>query len=256
MLTEPGRTTFLDIDFDDLSRSEVVARLRKVGAGDPFRYIVTPNVDHVVRLQKAGAEVRAAYTGASMRLCDSRVLARIASFYGIRLEVVPGSDLVEDLFRTVLSDGDVVSVVGGEPTLIAELARRWPDLTIVHHQPPMGLATNRRAMLAAAEFLAKSHARFHLLAVGSPQQEVLALEASQLIGATGTAMCIGAAMEFLVGEKRRAPRILQRAGLEWAFRLSSEPRRLARRYLIDGPRIFRIAHAWSRRGRTAGSTPA
>jgi exopolysaccharide biosynthesis WecB/TagA/CpsF family protein len=60
------------------------------------------------------------------------------------------------------------------------------------------------------------------------------------------ALCIGASIEFLSGARRRAPRWMQRAGLEWAFRLLSEPRRLWRRYIVEGPRIFVIWYRWRR----------
>jgi N-acetylglucosaminyldiphosphoundecaprenol N-acetyl-beta-D-mannosaminyltransferase len=53
-------------------------------------------------------------------------------------------------------------------------------------------------------------------------------------------LCIGASVEFLSGAKRRAPRWMQRAGLEWLYRLLSEPRRLWRRYLVKGPRVFKL----------------
>jgi UDP-N-acetyl-D-mannosaminuronic acid transferase (WecB/TagA/CpsF family) len=66
----------------------------------------------------------------------------------------------------------------------------------------------------------------------------------QLKGATGVGLCIGASLEFLTGAKRRAPLWLQRLGLEWLFRLLTEPRRLWRRYLVEGPRIFVLWWRW------------
>ncbi|WP_237216772.1 WecB/TagA/CpsF family glycosyltransferase, partial [Falsiroseomonas oryziterrae] len=56
----------------------------------------------------------------------------------------------------------------------------------------------------------------------------------------GTALCIGASLLFLSGEERRAPRPLQRAGLEWAWRLAQDPRRLARRYLVEDPVLLSL----------------
>ncbi|MFN3616165.1 MAG: WecB/TagA/CpsF family glycosyltransferase, partial [Rubrimonas sp.] len=92
-----------------------------------------------------------------------------------------------------------------------------------------------------------SGAQVTLLAVGSPQQELLAAALAENGRAGGVGLCIGAGLEFLVGAKKRAPDFMQRMGLEWAFRLMSEPRRLWRRYLVDGIRIFPIFVAeWSR----------
>ena len=62
--------------------------------------------------------------------------------------------------------------------------------------------------------------------------------------AGGTGLCIGASVEFVTGAKRRAPRWMQRLGVEWLHRLLSEPGRLWRRYLVEGPRIFAMAWRW------------
>src|SRR5206468_13039467 len=80
------------------------------------------------------------------------------------------------------------------------------------------------------------------------QQEMIAHEAGALSGASGVSLCVGAGLEFLTGDQKRAPRLIQRLGLEWAHRLATNPRRLARRYLIEGPAIFPIYVRWALRG--------
>ncbi len=95
-------------------------------------------------------------------------------------------------------------------------------------------------MRDAVDFVLAHPSRFVFLAVGSPRQEMLA-DAIRATGqATGLGLCIGASLEFLAGASRRAPRWMQRAGLEWLHRLGSDPRRLARRYLVEDPPIFRL----------------
>jgi exopolysaccharide biosynthesis WecB/TagA/CpsF family protein len=84
-------------------------------------------------------------------------------------------------------------------------------------------------------------------AIGAPQSELLCRRLAQRQNARGVALCVGASLEFLTGAKRRAPVWLQRLKLEWFFRLAAEPRRLGRRYLLDGPEIFRIWYRWRRR---------
>jgi exopolysaccharide biosynthesis WecB/TagA/CpsF family protein len=74
--------------------------------------------------------------------------------------------------------------------------------------------------------------------VGAPQQEAVA-HALRIRGrARGLALCVGASLNFITGAERRAPQWMQRAGLEWLYRLSQDPRRLANRYLVRGPRFF------------------
>jgi exopolysaccharide biosynthesis WecB/TagA/CpsF family protein len=74
--------------------------------------------------------------------------------------------------------------------------------------------------------------------VGCPQQEILAKALQSRGRARGLALCVGASINFLTGSERRAPKWIQYAGLEWLYRLLNDPTRLARRYLIRGPRIF------------------
>jgi exopolysaccharide biosynthesis WecB/TagA/CpsF family protein len=108
----------------------------------------------------------------------------------------------------------------------------------------MGLRSNAAARRAAAVFIAESGARFSFIAVGSPQQEMIAAQAKTIPGARGTALCIGASLEFLTGRIKRAPRLAQDLRLEWAHRLFSDPKRMWRRYLLEGPRIFLLTYRW------------
>jgi exopolysaccharide biosynthesis WecB/TagA/CpsF family protein len=244
------RTTFVDIGFDGLRVDQLLSRLENAGGDRSYGYLVTPNVDHVVRLQRGGAgaaELANIYRDAEYCLCDSKVLARLARLCGVRLEVIPGSDLTELVFTRVLRDGDRIAVVGGDTETIEALAARFPRLEIVHHSPPMGLATNAEARRRAATFIAEHKARFSFICVGSPQQELIAAEVAAVPGARGLALCVGAALLFLTGRQSRAPRIMRRLGLEWAHRLLIDPRKMWRRYLVDGPRIFLLAYRWAQK---------
>jgi exopolysaccharide biosynthesis WecB/TagA/CpsF family protein len=238
------RIAFLGAWFDDWTMADVLRWLAERTAASTFGYVVTPNVDHMIRLADAADDVRSAYREADLCVCDSRVLQRLGRIFGVRLSLVPGSDLVAGLFGQLLGDGDRVCLVGGSAENAAELRLSFPRLLILHHAPPMGLRHDPVARTAAIAFAARSAARVTLLAVGSPQQEILAREMALSGGVQGTALCIGASVDFLVGAEARAPVFVQRAGLEWTWRLLMQPRRLARRYLIDGPRIFPMALRW------------
>lgn len=237
-------TSFLGLNFDPLDFPATLARLAARPADAPFGYVVTPNVDHIVRLEHAPPDVRSAYDAAELCLCDSRILAKLARLRGVRLDVVPGSDLTAALFEQVIRPGDRICVIGSGPEQIAVLAKRFPGLDIRNHVPPMGFRHNPAAMAAAAAFVAEAGARFTLLAVGSPQQELLAHRIRQDGRATGIGLCIGASIDFLTGAQQRAPVWVQKASLEWAHRLLSQPQRMWRRYLVEGPRIFRLVMRW------------
>jgi len=238
---------FLDLPFDRLTFSQVKGRLRTVTAATPYGYIVTPNVDHMVRLRREPG-LRPLYEGADLCLCDSRVLRLLARLSGIDLPLVAGSDLSASLLDEVIKPGDRIAVVGAMSAFLDRLRERYPGVEFVHHAPPMGLRTNAKARRDAAAFLASAGARFGFITVGSPQQEMIANEAAALPGASGVALCIGAGLEFLTGDQKRAPRLVQWLGLEWAHRLATNPRRLWRRYLVEGPSIFPIYLGWILRG--------
>ena len=239
---------YLGLSFEQLDETAVTALLYGRMADSAFAYLVTPNVDHVVRLSKLDRDSpeRRAYRRAAWRLCDSRILSALASLQGIRLPVVTGSDLTARLFREVLLPGDRVCLIGGHAGDIAALGVLRPDIIVVQHVPAMGLREDAAARAEAARFAAKSSARFILIAVGSPQQELIAAEIRELSEARGTALCIGASIDFLTGRANRAPRWMQRSSLEWLHRLLGNPRRLWRRYLVEGPRIFILAWKFRR----------
>lgn len=239
-----NRISFLDLEFDSPSEAEVERWLATRSANSSFAYVVTPNVDHMVRLARVDADLRQAYTNADLCLCDSRVLARLARFTNVDLGVVPGSDVVATLFDRVLNPDDTICVIGMSAKHIADLAHKYSNIVILHHSPPMGLRHDHNARAEAVKFALEAKARFTLLAVGSPQQELLAWEMHQAGASLGTALCIGASIDFLVGAQRRAPLFVRRLGIEWAWRLFTQPRRLARRYLIDGPAIFPMVWQW------------
>jgi N-acetylglucosaminyldiphosphoundecaprenol N-acetyl-beta-D-mannosaminyltransferase len=103
----------------------------------------------------------------------------------------------------------------------------------------MGFIESPQALEECLRFVEDgSPFRFCFLAVGSPQQERVAELLQRRGKARGLALCVGASINFLTGVERRAPRWMQHAGLEWLYRLLRDPRRLASRYLVRGPRIF------------------
>ncbi|MFM9853405.1 MAG: WecB/TagA/CpsF family glycosyltransferase [Sphingomonadaceae bacterium] len=244
-----GTQSFIDVDIAILTSDTLLRTVRHFSQLPHFSYIVTPNVDHFVSLNRKGGRAptdafRAAYQGAALRLCDSRVVARLARLCDIVLPVHPGSDLTATLFDRLLLDGDHVAIIGGKADTVDRLKRKYPAPRYSQHIPPMGLLTNQSAMAAAEDFVRTTGAAFTLFAIGAPQSEILAHRCAHGDGARGVGLCIGASIDFLLGDQVRAPQWMQRSGIEWAHRLASHPRRLARRYLIEGPRIFPLAIKW------------
>lgn len=204
-----------------------------------YAYAVTPNVDHLIRYCE-DASFRDLYGAARFVLLDSRFLAHLLRLTtGARLPVCPGSDLVVHLFDRVIDPDDVIVLIGSTEAKADVLRQKYGLRQLRHHNPPMGFIRDPDAVEATLRFVeAQGPFRFCLLAVGCPQQEMIAHALKTRGRAKGLALCVGASIEFITGGERRAPRWMGAIGMEWLFRLAQDPVRLARRYLIRGPRIF------------------
>ena len=110
----------------------------------------------------------------------------------------------------------------------------------------MGLRNKPEAIAECAEFVADNPARFTFLCIGSPQQELVAEACLDRGDCTGLGLCVGASLDFLGGKADRAPKWMQTARLEWLHRLMLEPKRMWRRYLVDGPKVFLLWRRWQR----------
>lgn len=236
---------FLNAAFDRISADIALKRIAERPAQRPFAFVVTPNVDHLVRLQGESVLARL-YAQAWMTVCDSRVLELIAELSGETVEVTTGSDLTEQLFERVIDPQEPVVVIGGDEGVIDGLRQRYGLTDIRWHQPPMGLKSNPEAIAECAAFVAANPARFSFLCVGSPQQELVAEACIERGDCTGVGLCVGASLDFLSGKARRAPKWMQQMRLEWMFRLIEEPKRMWKRYLVDGLKILSLWWGWRR----------
>jgi exopolysaccharide biosynthesis WecB/TagA/CpsF family protein len=206
---------------------------------DRFAYVVTPNVDHLIRYHE-DPSFRALYADAGYVLLDSQFLSNIfRPIKGIRVRVCTGSDLTENLFERVIAPADRIVLIGGSDEQAGLLADRYGLTDLKHFNPPMGFIRDPQAVEECVRFIeAQSPFRFCFLAVGAPQQEALAQIVKSRGIARGMAFCIGASVNFMSGVERRAPMWMRRLGMEWVFRLAMNPGRLAKRYLVRGPRVF------------------
>ena len=223
---------------DDFGLPEFTAVAAGFGQ-ERYGYVVTPNVDHLIRYYE-DATFRAQYRAADFILMDSRFAARLVRLLkGVRLPVCTGSDLTAVLLASVVQPSDRIIMVGGSDVQAQQIAAKYGLSNLRHHNPPMGFINDTVAVEDCLSFIeGASPFRFCFLAVGSPQQEALAQALRARGTARGLALCIGASLNFITGHEKRAPVWMQRMALEWLFRLLQNPRRLARRYLVRGPRIF------------------
>lgn len=223
------RAYFLGAPFDRIERNEVLNMLRACGPTVPFRYVVTPNVDHVVRLKRS-AGLAIYYDNAWLSLCDSQPILKLAKLISLDLPLVTGSDLTVTLFKSVIQDDDRVTLIAANDRIVQDLERAYPSIRFRAFVPPPNVWSDPAALQACVDFVIGEAARFVFIAIGAPQSEKIAHAIFTHPEAKGVGFCIGAALEFLTGSKKRAPIWMRRMGVEWLHRLASDPRRLWKRY--------------------------
>lgn len=226
-------------EIDPLSKSEAVSVIlgwTRDNAG--CRYIVTPNVHHLVLLQKL-ASLQKAYEGADLVLVDGRPVG-----WALKLmknpvpEVIPGSDLVPALFDSATQDHRLtVFLLGAGPGVAQRAAKviesRWPHVRVVGaFSPSMAFEKDPDELARIVTMVREAAPDLLIIGLGGPKQEVWANSFAPQLNAK-VAICAGATIDFMSGNRRRAPVWMQKLGFEWLFRAMREPLRLGPRYLRD-----------------------
>nr|WP_304664917.1 WecB/TagA/CpsF family glycosyltransferase [Stutzerimonas zhaodongensis] len=202
------------------------------GVKQPYSFVVTPNVDHLVQLEH-DVQLRDAYAKARWRLCDSRILLSLLTRLGVHLdEAIPGSDLTLDLLKWADAERLRVVLIGSVESEAEKLRALYPGIDLYHYNPPMGFIKNPEEVQRCLQFVRENPSELVLYAVGTPRGEVLAA-ATQPSERTGMGFSIGASISFATGTIKRAPKWMREYKLEWLHRMCMEPRRLAKRYWID-----------------------
>ncbi len=210
----------------------VAAAMARCRDGQGFR-LFTLNLDHLVKLRE-DAGFRAAYAAADFVTADGAPVALLARRQSPGITRTTGADLVVPLCEAAAYAGIPIALYGSDMATLeksgSELLARFPGLVIAHCEaPPQGFdPTSPLAEEAAARIVA-SGARLVFVALGAPKQELFAAHMAGLTPGLGF-VCIGAALDFIAGTQKRAPVVFQKTGLEWLWRLGTNPSRMARRY--------------------------
>ncbi|MCU1592050.1 MAG: glycosyl transferase, WecB/TagA/CpsF family [Frankiales bacterium] len=204
--------------------------------------VVTPNVDHLVLLER-NAGFRGAYATSRLRVCDGVPLLMLLRLCGKPVpERVNGTDLFNEVCRRAAEEHLSVFLAGGLPHVLEAaltlLPQRFPGLRVMGHSPPFGFESTADDR-ALRDTIRVFDPDIVMVCFGAPRSEVWA--AGQVRRRPGVYLCVGSAVDFAAQMRRRAPRWMQRTGLEWLYRLVQEPRRLWRRYLVQDLAFLFIA---------------
>lgn len=228
----------LNIRVNNLTRVELLERLRNGGI------VITPNVDHLINLQK-DPEFYRAYQKANYRVCDSKILHYASKFLGTPItEKISGSDLFPAFYQHYKNDESIKIFLLGAAQGVAEKAKQrinekvGREIVVAAYSPSMGFEKSEAECQKIIELINQSSANVLAIGVGSPKQEKWIAKYGAELTKITTFLAIGATIDFEAGSKSRAPKWMSEVGLEWAYRLVNEPKRLWKRYLIDGIPFF------------------
>jgi len=245
--------TIAGVRIDDLGfEGAVEAIVDHAAHGREASYVVTPNAHHVVLFQK-DALFRRIYADAFLSVPDGVPLLWAARLLGAKPQGrVNGTDLFEAVCAEAARRGLRVFLLGGRPGAAHAAARRLrerhPALHICGtYAPPVGFEHDSFGRTLTLERI--NAARPHLLFVGlgAPKQEYW-MHANRHKLRVPMSLGIGVSFELVGGVVPRAPAWMQKSGLEWLFRLVSEPRRLWKRYLVGNATfLLLVARQYLRR---------
>lgn len=234
----PSRIRIGALPVDVLTFDEALSRIVALAKSGEGGFVVTPNVDHVV-LADEDPRFLAAYEAASLSLVDGFPLLVTARLFRTPLpEKISGSDLCVPLLERAAKENLRVYFLGAGPGVADEakqkLEARIEGLQIVGTDSPkvdLDGPDSEKSLRAITDRIAAAKPDIVLVALGAPKQELLCHRIAKDVR-PAVLLGIGATLDFIAGRVKRAPPWMSKVGLEWAFRLGQEPKRLFHRYVI------------------------
>lgn len=234
----PHRVSIMGLDIDAMSEPQVVDRVVAAAAERRGGRVITPNLEHL-RQYHEHPELRRHFAAADLVVADGMPLIWAAQLAGTPLpERVAGSNLIWSVSRAGGRRGLRVFLLGGNPGAAEEARDRLlaaaPGLEVVGtHCPPVGFEHDAAKLAAIEREVARADPQLVFVGLPFPKAEQLSERLQARFGRVAF-VGVGVSLSFVAGDVARAPGWMQASGTEWLWRLVQEPRRLARRYLVDG----------------------
>lgn len=242
------RIKFMNTDIDNLTMAETLNEIDKLIQKKNCSYVVTPNVDHIVRLEK-DEELQKVYKNASLILTDGKPLIWISKWYKTPIkEKISGSDLFPKVCELAANKNYTMYLLGAAEgvadTAARNLMKKYPGLNIVGtYSPPFGFEKNEQEMNKIKTQIQEVHPDILIVGLGCPKQEKFMYYHCKELGVP-ISFGLGASIDFEAGNIKRAPKWMSNHGLEWLYRFSKEPKRLFKRYFVDDLKIIQVARKY------------
>ena len=245
------RIKFMNTEIDNLTMQETLQAIDQLIQEDKSAYVVTPNVDHIVQLE-TNKELQAVYENAALILTDGKPLMWIANWYGTPIkEKISGSDLFPVLCDMANKKEYKMFFLGAAEGVAAKAAdkleQRFKGLQVAGtYSSPIGFENDLEELEKIKNIIKTAKPDILIVGLGCPKQEKFMYHHCKELGVP-ISLGLGASLDFEAGNIKRAPRWMSDHGLEWLFRITQDPKRMVKRYLVDDIKIFRLAIKYRRR---------
>lgn len=245
-----ARIKFMNTCIDNLTMSETLNEIDKLIQKKSCSYVVTPNVDHIVRLEK-DVELQKVYKNASLILTDGKPLIWISKWYRTPIkEKISGSDLFPKVCELAANKNYTMYLLGAAEgvadTAARNLMKKYPGLNIVGtYSPPFGFEKNEQEINKIKAQIKDVHPDILIVGLGCPKQEKFMYYHCKELGVP-ISFGLGASIDFEAGNIKRAPKWMSEHGFEWLYRITQDPKRLVKRYLVDDMKIVGLAGKYRR----------
>ena len=240
-----ARQKFMNTEIDNLTMQEALETIDALIQENKNAYVVTPNVDHIVQLE-TNKELQDVYANASLILTDGKPLLWIAKWYGTPIkEKISGSDLFPLLCDMAAKKGYSMFFLGAAEGVAAKAAdnlmNKYKGLQVIGtYSPPYGFENDSSEMNKIDAMIKKARPDILIVGLGCPKQEKFIYNNYKKLGVP-ISLGLGASFDFEAGNIKRTPKWMANHGLEWLFRITQDPKRLMKRYLINDMKIFKLA---------------
>ena len=244
------RMRLMNTEIDNLTMDETLDAIDSLIKEDNCSYVVTPNVDHIVQLEK-DEELKRVYENASLILTDGKPLIWISNWYKTPIkEKISGSDLFLRVCELAAKKGYTMYLLGAAEGVADKAAKNLMDkykgLNIVGtYSPPFGFEKDKVELKKIERQIQEVHPDILIVGLGCPKQEKYMYHHCKELDVP-ISFGLGASIDFEAGNIKRAPRWMSEHGLEWLYRITQDPKRLAKRYLVDDMKIISIARKYRR----------
>ena len=239
-----NRRKFMNTYIDDVTHEEAIEYIEECIRQRRIGQVITPNVDQIVRMEWDDY-FKKIVSSCELVLVDGHPIMWAAKLYGQPFkEKICGSELVPMLCETAAKKGYSVFFLGAAPGVAARAAKimqdEYPGLKVAGtYSPPYGFEKDPEEIEHINKILYDSHADMLFVGLGVPKQDIFIYENMDKYRIP-MSFSIGATIDFIAGEQPRAPKWMSSHGLEWLFRLCQDPKRLAKRYLVDDIKIIKL----------------